>query len=161
MAVNKTKIEETNLSYKVEIPKISDEGYLCFGEGERNIPFEIKRFYYIFDVKNGATRGKHAHKQNLQMLFCIKGRVKIILDDGSEKEEVILDKPNEGVFLNKMIWHEMVDFSDDAMLLIFASEYYDEGDYIRDYKDFLSLTRKMKTNSWQDWISPILGGKTA
>lgn len=151
------KIINTKLSQIVEIPQIEDEGFLCFAESERNIPFSVKRFYYIFDVISNAVRGKHAHKKTLQMLFCLRGKIKILLDDGVEKEEVVLDKPNQGIFLNKMMWHEMVEFEKDTLLLVIASDYYDEDDYIRDYDDFKIRARLRKQRRWPNWILPIEG----
>jgi dTDP-4-dehydrorhamnose 3,5-epimerase-like enzyme len=136
-------MQKTRLSYIIEIPKIQDEGFLCFAEEKKHIPFPIKRFYYIYDVENGAIRGKHAHKETQQVLFCLKGSIKIILDNGKEKEEIILSNPNQGIFLDKMMWHDMVDFQKDTILLIVASDVYDENDYIRDYDNFISLTKNL------------------
>lgn len=138
-----TNIIQTKLSHIIEIPKIQDEGFLCFAEEGKHIPFSIKRFYYIFDVDNGAVRGKHAHKENLQILFCLRGSIKIILDNGIEKEEIILDQPNQGIFLDKMMWHDMTDFKEDTLLLIVANDVYNESDYIRDYETFISLTKNI------------------
>src|SRR3989338_3533668 len=114
MKKNNIKIIKTNLSYIIELPKIEDEGYLCFMESLNHIPFSIKRVYYIFDVIRNAVRGKHAHKKTKQIVFCIKGSVKIILDNGRSKEEHILDKPNKGLFLDTLMWHEMIDFQKDT-----------------------------------------------
>ena len=136
-----TNAIKTKLSHIIEIPKIQDEGFLCFAEEDKHIPFPIKRFYYIFDVNDGAIRGKHAHKENLQILFCLRGSIKIILDNGKEKEEVILNEPNQGIFLDKMMWHDMTDFKKDTLLLVVANDVYNESDYIRDYATFLSLTK--------------------
>jgi dTDP-4-dehydrorhamnose 3,5-epimerase-like enzyme len=136
-------MKKTRLSHIIEIPKIKDEGFLCFAEGENHIPFPIKRLYYIFDVDAGAIRGKHAHKETQQILFCIQGSIKMILDNGKEKEEIILAEPNQGIFLDKMIWHDMVDFKADTILLVVASDYYKETDYIRDYDSFISLIKKV------------------
>ncbi len=130
-------IIKTKLSHIIEIPKIQDEGYLCFFEGNNHIPFPIKRIYYIFDVIKNAVRGKHAHKETKQVLFCIRGSITIILDNGHDKEAITLNKPNQGIFLDKMIWHEMVAFKEGTVLLVVASDVYEEKDYIRDYKTYL------------------------
>lgn len=151
------KITNTKLSHIVEIPKIEDEGFLCFAESQRSIPFPIKRIYYIFDVADNAVRGKHAHKQTVQMLFCIRGKIKIILDNGFEQEEVVLDKPNMGIYLGKMLWHEMVEFDKDTVLLVVASDFYDEDDYIRSYEEFKNRAKLRRQRSWQDWIVPMIG----
>lgn len=136
-------MSKTKLSNIIEIPKIQDEGFLCFAEEKKHIPFPIKRFYYIYDVDKGAIRGKHAHKETQQILFCLKGSIKIILDNGKEKEEVFLNNPNQGIFLDKMMWHDMVDFQKDTILFVVASDIYNESDYIRDYNNFISLTKTL------------------
>jgi dTDP-4-dehydrorhamnose 3,5-epimerase-like enzyme len=136
------KMRKTRLSYMITLPKIEDEGFLCFAEGNNHLPFSVKRFYYIADVVEGAKRGFHAHHETRQVLFCIKGSITIVLDNGQEREKVILDQSNKGIFLDKMMWHEMEDFTEDTVLLVAASEYYDEKDYIRDYKKFSTLASK-------------------
>lgn len=130
-------IIKTKLSYKINIPIIKDEALLFFGEAKRHIPFEVKRFYLIAEVDNGATRGLHAHRELQQVLFCIRGTVTLVLDNGAEREEIHLSKPNEGVFIDRWMWREMKRFSSDAVLLVLASEYFKEDDYIRDYTQFL------------------------
>jgi dTDP-4-dehydrorhamnose 3,5-epimerase-like enzyme len=117
--------------------KGDDRGSLVALESQKNIPFEIKRVYYIFDTKSGVVRGLHAHKDLSQVMVCLKGRCHVVLDNGSTKEQVVLDSPNKGLLLDSMIWREMHDFSEDCVLLVLANEYYDESDYIRDYDEFL------------------------
>lgn len=112
-------------------------GQLIAIEECRDIPFDIKRVYYMFDTKNKFVRGKHAHKSLEQILICTSGSCKILLDDGKEKEIVELNHPYEGLYISNAIWREMYDFSSDAVLMVLASNYYDESDYIRDYDDFL------------------------
>ncbi|HIF9205989.1 TPA: sugar 3,4-ketoisomerase [Photobacterium damselae] len=114
-----------------------DRGGLISLEQNKNIPFDIKRVYYIFDTQQGVTRGFHAHKDLQQVAICIKGSCRFLMDDGHNKAEVVLDKPNIGILIDVMQWHEMHDFSDDCVLLVLASDYYDEADYIRNYDDFL------------------------
>ena len=116
-----------------------DRGMLVALEEMKDIPFSIKRIYYIYDTLAGVRRGFHAHKNLKQILVCVKGSCKLHLDNGFETEEVLLDKPYEGVYLDNNIWREMYDFSQDAVLLVLASEYYDEADYIRDYQKFLEF----------------------
>lgn len=117
--------------------KGDERGSLVALESMKNIPFEIKRVYYISDTKKDVIRGFHAHKQLKQVLICVNGSCKIGLDNGREKEEVLLDKPNEGLYLESGIWRTMYDFSKGAVLLVLASELYDESDYIRNYEKFL------------------------
>lgn len=112
-------------------------GNLVALEENKNIPFHIKRVYYLFDTKNDVIRGLHAHKNLKQVAFAISGSCRFILDNGKEREEVILDSPKQGLLIESCIWREMHDFSDDCILVVLASEYYDESDYIRDYEEFL------------------------
>ena len=114
-----------------------DRGTLVALEQERNIPFEIKRCYYMYDTVQGVRRGFHAHKTLKQVLVCVKGQCKVLLDDGKEQKHVLLDSPNRGLYIESDIWREMYDFSEDAVLMVLASELYDESDYIRDYQEFL------------------------
>lgn len=122
----------------IEFKKLGDErGSLISLEQNKNIPFEVKRIYYIFGTKEGVSRGFHAHKNLQQVAICVKGSCRFILDDGQTKEEIILDKPDVGLHINSFIWREMHDFSKDCVLIVLASHLYDESDYIRDYNDFL------------------------
>ncbi len=113
-------------------------GQLVALEEDKDIPFRIKRVYYMYDTVKGVVRGKHAHKSLEQILVCIHGSCKILLDDGREKKVVPLEKPYEGLYVSNNMWREMYDFSEDAVLMVLASDYYDEEDYIRDYDQFLS-----------------------
>ena len=98
----------------------------------------------MYDTLKGVRRGFHAHKSLEQILICIHGTCKILLDNGSEKVEVLLDKPYEGLYISNDIWREMFDFSPDAVLMVLASEYYDEADYIRNYDEFLKYIGKKR-----------------
>ena len=102
-------------------------------------PFEIKRVYYMYDTGVGVERGFHAHKCLQQILICIHGSCKIRLDNGKEKKVVPLEKPYEGLYVSNVMWREMFDFSPDAVLLVLASELYDESDYRRNYDEFLKF----------------------
>ena len=116
-----------------------DRGQLIAIEEFKDIPFSVKRVYYIYDTKEGVRRGFHAHKKLEQILVCVHGSCKIHLDNGSETEEVLLDKPYEGLYISNNMWREMYDFSEDAVLLVLASEFYTEADYIRNYEEFLKF----------------------
>ncbi len=118
------------------ITKGDDNGSLIALEENKNIPFDIKRVYYIFDTKEGFRRGFHAHKSLEQALICVNGSCDILLDDGKEKIVIKLKNRNEGIYLNKMIWHEMFNFSADCVLMVLASDFYYEEDYIRNYNNF-------------------------
>ncbi|HIF9221418.1 TPA: sugar 3,4-ketoisomerase [Photobacterium damselae] len=119
-----------------------DRGGLISLEQNKNIPFDIKRVYYIFNTKDGVARGFHAHKELKQIAICVKGSCKFLMNDGHNKAEVVLKKPNKGILIDVMQWHEMYDFSEDCVLMVLASDYYDEADYIRSYDDFLSASAK-------------------
>ena len=114
-----------------------DRGSLIALEENYNTPFAIKRVYYIFDTKEGVRRGFHAHIDLKQMAICVKGSCTFVLDDGEKREEIRLNSPNQGLLIEGLIWREMYDFSPDCVLLVLASEHYDEDDYIRDYGEFL------------------------
>ena len=114
-----------------------DRGQLVALEEFKDIPFSIKRVYYIYDTAAGVTRGFHAHRSLEQILICIHGSCKIRLDDSREQAIVPLDKPYEGLYIGHDMWREMFDFSPDAVLLVLASELYNEADYIRNYDEFL------------------------
>lgn len=125
---------------KIRFPEHGDDrGQLVAVEEFKDIPFEIKRIYYIYDTLSNVIRGRHAHINLQQILICVHGSCKIMLDDGKDKVIVSLDKPNEGIFVSNNTWREMFDFSSDAVLLVLASELYDENDYIRNYEKFLDF----------------------
>ncbi len=118
-----------------------ERGQLVALEELKDIPFQIKRVYYMYETKDGIHRGFHAHKCLEQILVCIHGSCKILLDNGIEKKIVSLEKPYEGLYIAHSMWREMYDFSEDAVLMVLASEYYDESDYIRNYDQFLGMVK--------------------
>ena len=118
-----------------------ERGRLVALEEFKDIPFEIKRVYYMYDTAEGISRGFHAHKKLQQILVCIHGSVDITLDNGKERKMVSLEKPYEGLYVSNSMWREMSNFSDGAVLLVMASELYDENDYIRDYEEFLEYVK--------------------
>lgn len=127
-----------NLFNFIQFQPLGDEfSPLVSLESEKNIPFEIKRVYYIFGTQKGVTRGFHAHRTLNQIAVCITGRCRIVLDDGSQRQEAWLDSPTKGLIISDLVWREIHDFSEDCVLLILASDYYDETDYIRNYSDFI------------------------
>lgn len=119
-----------------------DRGSLVALEEENNIPFSIKRVYYIFDTKDGVRRGFHAHKKLKQVAIAVKGSCRFLLDDGTERIEVVLDNPAQGLLIESCIWREMYDFSSDCVLMVLADSHYDENDYIRDYDGFTIYANK-------------------
>ncbi len=121
-----------------------DRGMLIALEENKEIPFQIKRVYYMYDTLKDVRRGFHAHKKLRQILICTSGSCKIHLDNGKETAEVLLDKPWQGLFIESDMWREMYDFSPDAVLMVLASEVYDESDYIRNYDEFIKFVKEGK-----------------
>lgn len=122
----------------IDIPKIEDRrGNLSVIEKDI-IPFDIKRVYYLYDVPSDAYRGGHAHKEQYEFLIALSGSFEVVLDDGFEKQKVMLNKPNKGLLIPTMIWRELENFSSGAVCLVLASDVFDEADYIRDYDEFIS-----------------------
>ena len=122
----------------VEFPAQGDaRGSLVALESNRTVPFDIQRVYYIFGTESGVARGFHAHKALKQVAVCVSGKCRMLLDNGKERAEVWLDSPTRGLVIEGMVWHEMHDFSPDCVLLVLASEHYDEKDYIRNYDNFI------------------------
>ena len=122
-------------------PHGDDRGALIALEQDKNIPFQVKRVYYIFNTKKGVTRGFHAHKNLKQVAIVVKGSCRFLLDDGKEKVSLLLDNAAQGLLIESCIWREMSDFSEDCVLMVFADNFYDESDYIRDYDEFLETVK--------------------
>jgi len=114
-------------------------GQLIALEENREIPFDFKRVFYIYGTQKGVPRGQHSHYETKQLLVCVNGSCKVSLDDGKEKKIYVLDKPEIGLYQEKLIWGEMFDFSSDCVLMVLADGFYDEKDYIRDYDTFLKV----------------------
>jgi len=108
---------------------------------EKAVPFDIKRVYYIYETGKDVSRGFHAHRNLNQVAICVAGKCRMVLDNGHIREETWMSSPTRGLLIESMVWREMHDFSDDCVLLVLASEHYDESDYIRDYSKFLKGAR--------------------
>ncbi|HKT27255.1 FdtA/QdtA family cupin domain-containing protein [Dyella sp.] len=123
---------------RVQLQQHGDErGMLVALEKDRNVPFEIRRVYYLFATKNRVHRGQHAHRHLNQLAVTVRGSVTFLLDDGSGPVEVVLDDPSQGLLLGSMVWREMYDFSEDCVLMVLADQLYDPADYITNYDEFL------------------------
>lgn len=134
-----------SLVHIIDLPMLGDDrGQLVAIEENKQVPFDIKRVYYIYGTGSSVSRGFHAHKELEQMAICVSGSCKMLLDNGVNKSKVLLDSPAKGVQISPMIWHEMHDFSEDCVLLVLASEHYDEADYIRDYDEFLTCSKGVR-----------------
>lgn len=114
-----------------------ERGSLIALEEEKNIPFQIKRVYYMFNTGNEVRRGFHAHRALKQVAIAVRGSCRFVLDDGNERIEILLDNPAQGLIIDSCIWREMYDFSEDCVLMVLADQLYEESDYIRDYDVFL------------------------
>ncbi|MCK9353815.1 MAG: FdtA/QdtA family cupin domain-containing protein [Gallionella sp.] len=122
----------------IELPKISDpRGNLSFIESGRQIPFDIQRVYYLYDVPGGSDRGSHAHKKLHQFIVAMSGSFDVVLDDGSEKKRFHLNRSYYGLYVCPMMWRYLDNFSSGGVCMVLASAHYDEADYIRDYDLFM------------------------
>ena len=126
-----------------EMRLVSDmRGDLSAGEFEREVPFAPRRYFMVFDVQSEDVRGEHAHRTCHQFLLCARGRCRVVADDGEKRAEILLDRPNLGLYVPPMVWGIQYRHSADALLLVFASHYYDPADYIRDYREFQAAVRR-------------------
>ena len=135
------------MEYQIIDIRTIDSGFagkLSFFEGTKDLPFEIKRIYYIHGVPAHSQRGGHAHISLRQMLFCPYGSIEILLDDGAETASVLLDDPSKGLVIGPGLWRDMIWHQENAILCVAASEYYDEKDYIRSYDAFLRYKQAQK-----------------
>jgi len=122
------------------LPRVTDiRGSLTVGEFERSVPFPARRYFMVFDVPSVETRGEHAHHACHQFLVCVRGKLSVVADDGMNREEFVLDRPDLGLHLPPRVWGIQYKYSADAVLLVFASHYYDADDYIRDYDQFVDV----------------------
>lgn len=121
----------------IELPQITDRsGNITAVTSSDEIPFDIKRIYYLYDVPGGETRGGHAHKELQQLIVAASGSFDVQLDDGKIKRTISLNRPNYGLYIKPGIWRELVNFSSGSVLLVLASECYLESDYLREYQEF-------------------------
>lgn len=138
-----TQVNGVTLHQMRTVPDM--RGSLSAGEFLRDIPFTPQRYFLVFDVPTAETRGEHAHYQCHQFLIAVHGSVRVVTDDGSQRQEFVLDSPSQGLHLPPMVWGIQYDYSPDAVLLVFASDYYDPDDYIRDYDQFLTEAKSRST----------------
>lgn len=135
-------VQEARILY---LPKIADRrGNLTFIEGHRHIPFPIRRVYYLYDVPSGATRGGHAHKTLEQFVVAASGSFTVVIDDGRRRKKFFLNRPHYGLYIPRMVWRELEDFSSGSVCVVLGSEEYDESDYYRDYDEFRGALKKAR-----------------
>ncbi len=130
----------------INFPKVTDSrGNLSFIEESKQIPFQMKRVYYLYDVPSGATRGGHAHRGLQQVVIALSGSFDVILDDGYQRRSFFLNRPHYGLYIPPKVWRELENFSSNSVALSLVSEIYDESDYVRDYFDF----KRLVDNDWK------------
>ncbi|PQL92641.1 sugar 3,4-ketoisomerase [Apibacter adventoris] len=128
---------------KIELPKIQDSrGNLSFFEYPNQIPFEIERTYWIYDVPNGEIRGGHAFKEQQEFILALSGSFDLVLHDGKKETIISLNRSHVGIFISKLVWREIRNFSTNSLALVVSDKKYDENDYIRDYNKFLKLSNE-------------------
>ena len=128
----------------LDLPRIvRNEGSITPIEGGKDVPFEIARVYYLYDVPGGSSRGGHAHKELLQLMVSIMGSFDVVLDDGSTRRRVHLDRGYYGLYLPKLIWRELENFSSGAICVVLASQSYQESEYIREYSNFIQYKKSV------------------
>jgi dTDP-4-dehydrorhamnose 3,5-epimerase-like enzyme len=128
------------LIHTISFPPLGDDrGSLVALEAHKTVPFDVKRVYYIFGTEHGVSRGFHAHRVLQPVAVCVTGKCRMVLDDGHQREDVWLDSPTKGLLIGDLVWREMHDFSSDCVLLVLASEFYNEADYIRSYEEFKQI----------------------
>lgn len=139
-----TLLDNMNIEL-IRLPRYNDpRGNLSVVENKKNIPFDIKRVYFTYDVPAGESRAHHAHKALRQLIIAISGSFTVELDDGREKCSILLNKPYEGLLVNPGIWRNLVDFSTGAVALVLCSEFYDPADYIFDYQEFIDYVNSIE-----------------
>lgn len=139
---DKNMIEECKL---IEFPQRGDErGHLVIVEGNQDIPFDIKRVFYIYGSDADVIRGRHANCNSEFVLINVAGTSKVKVDDGTNQKVFDLDRPHIGIYIPKMVWKDMYDFSKDSVLLVLASEHYDANEYIREYDRYIEIIKKQK-----------------
>jgi len=132
----------------IDLPKIAEHrGNLTFIEGNRHVPFEVRRVYYLYDVPAGAKRGGHAHKRLQQFLIAASGSFTVVIDDGKKRKKFFLNRPHYGLYIPRMVWRELENFSSGSICVVLASEEYDESDYYRDYKKYRAALKKGHSSS--------------
>lgn len=126
----------------INLPRIPDpRGVLSFLEGNKHVPFKIRRIFYVYDIPRGLSRGGHAHKTLEQFIIGLSGDFEVHVDDGKDKKTLELCNPSLGLYIPPMVWVTLVSFAPGSIYLVLASEVYDEGDYYRNYEDFLKASR--------------------
>jgi hypothetical protein len=127
----------------IDLPKIHDaRGNLTFIEGERHVPFPIRRVYHLYDVPGGASRGGHAHRHLEQFIIAMSGSFDVILDDGRRQKTVCLNRSYFGLYIPRMVWRELVNFSSGSVCTVLASRHYDASDYYREYDEYRRIVRQ-------------------
>ena len=145
----------------IQLPKIADnKGNLTFIEGNRHIPFPLRRTYYLYDVPAGATRGGHAHKVTEEFIIAASGSFTVVIDDGRRRKKFYLNRPHYGLYVPRMIWRELENFSSGSICLVVSSEEYDESDYYRDHKEYKAALKKEQSSSLSGSARRVRGAES-
>lgn len=129
----------------IQLPRVPRrQGNITAVEAMTHVPFEIARVYYLYDIPGGIARGGHGHRQLEQIMVAVMGSFDIVFDDGERKKTMTLNRAYDGIYIPRMIWRELLNFSSGAVCLVLASLPYDEGDYFRDYEEFLGIRREIR-----------------
>jgi dTDP-4-dehydrorhamnose 3,5-epimerase-like enzyme len=132
----------------IDLPKIADHrGNLTFIEGNRHIPFPTRRVYYLYDVPAGAERGGHAHRKCEEFIIAACGSFTVMIDDGRKRKKYFLNRPHYGLYVPRMLWRELENFSSGSICLVVSSEEYEESDYLRSYKQFKAILKRERSGS--------------
>lgn len=141
--MNRSTVNDVRM---IDIKKITDpRGNLSVIENHKDIPFDIKRVYYLYDVPGGESRGGHAHKELQQLIIAINGSFVVTLDDGESKRSITLNRAYQGLYVPAGLWRDLTDFTSGSVCVVLASTLYDEADYIRDYDEFVECRRSLET----------------
>jgi dTDP-4-dehydrorhamnose 3,5-epimerase-like enzyme len=139
VGANSTRVAGVTLHRLPHVPDM--RGNLSFGEIGSQVPFEVKRYFLVYSVASKEIRGEHAHRSLHQFLICVHGRCHVVADDGTNRQEFVLDSPTIGLYLPPMVWGIQYKYTEDAVMLVLASDKYDPASYVRDYAEFLELVK--------------------
>jgi len=135
-------MEKINNTKLIKFPTFTDErGTVSIAEASKTVPFKIERTFHTYDVPEGSLRGKHAHKQNEQVYACLKGRVAVTLDDGFNKSEIVLENPQEAIYVGPFVWCTIKFLEPGTVFIVWNSRCYEEEDYIKNYEEFLKIAK--------------------
>jgi dTDP-4-dehydrorhamnose 3,5-epimerase-like enzyme len=150
IALSKKQVSALSQCKVICFPKMTDtRGNLSFIEENKHVPFETKRIFYLYDLPSGSTRGGHANKMTKQVIIALSGSFEVVLDDGFERKSFFLNMPHQGLYLPPGVWKEMKNFSSNSIVLVLASSFFDENDYMREYETFKKIAWRKKNRYYK------------